>query len=569
MYLPTARFQAAGRFLLAEFIYTMRKARKAHGDKVILDDVTLNFLPGAKIGVVGPNGAGKSTVLKIMAGIEQPSNGDAFISPGYSVGILMQEPELNEEKTVLENVQEGVAEIKGKLDRFNEIAELMATDYSDALLDEMGKLQEELDHANAWDLDAQLEQAMDALGCPPGDWPVTTLSGGEKRRVALCKLLLEAPDLLLLDEPTNHLDAESVNWLEQHLAKYEGTVVAITHDRYFLDNVAQWILELDRGRAYPYEGNYSTYLETKATRLKVEGQKDAKRQKRLKEELEWVRSNAKGRQAKSKARLARYEEMAAEADKMRKLDFEEIQIPPGPRLGNVVVEVDKLNKAFGEKVLVDGLSFTLPRNGIVGVIGPNGAGKTTLFKMIQGLEAPDSGDIKVGETVKISYVDQGRANIDPKKTLWEVVSDGLDYINVGQVEMPSRAYVSAFGFKGPDQQKPAGVLSGGERNRLNLALTLKQGGNLLLLDEPTNDLDVETLSSLENALLEFPGCAVVVSHDRWFLDRVATHILAYEGESKWFWFEGNFESYEKNKIERLGADAARPHRATYKKLTRG
>ncbi|MEU3956095.1 energy-dependent translational throttle protein EttA, partial [Streptomyces achromogenes] len=503
---------------MAEFIYTMRKARKAHGDKVILDDVTLNFLPGAKIGVVGPNGAGKSTVLKIMAGLEQPSNGDAFLSPGYSVGILLQEPPLNEEKTVLENVQEGVAEIKGKLDRFNEIAELMATDYSDALLDEMGKLQEELDHANAWDLDAQLEQAMDALGCPPGDWPVVNLSGGEKRRVALCKLLLEAPDLLLLDEPTNHLDAESVNWLEQHLAKYPGTVVAITHDRYFLDNVAEWILELDRGRAYPYQGNYSTYLETKAARLKVEGQKDAKRQKRLKEELEWVRSNAKGRQAKSKARLARYEEMAAEAEKMRKLDFEEIQIPPGPRLGNVVVEVNDLHKAFGEKVLVDGLSFTLPRNGIVGVIGPNGAGKTTLFKMIQGLETPDTGDIKVGETVKISYVDQTRANIDPKKTLWEVVSDGLDYINVGQVEMPSRAYVSAFGFKGPDQQKPAGVLSGGERNRLNLALTLKQGGNLLLLDEPTNDLDVETLSSLENALLDFPGCAVVVSHDRWFLD---------------------------------------------------
>jgi ATP-binding cassette ChvD family protein len=569
VYLPTARFQAAGRFLLAEFIYTMRKARKAHGDKVILDDVTLNFLPGAKIGVVGPNGAGKSTVLKIMAGLEQPSNGDAFLSPGYSVGILLQEPPLNEEKTVLENVQEGVAEIKGKLDRFNEIAELMATDYSDALLDEMGKLQEELDHANAWDLDAQLEQAMDALGCPPGDWAVTKLSGGEKRRVALCKLLLEQPDLLLLDEPTNHLDAESVNWLEQHLAKYPGTVVAITHDRYFLDNVAEWILELDRGRAYPYEGNYSTYLETKQTRLKVEGQKDAKRAKRLKEELEWVRSNAKGRQAKSKARLARYEEMAAEAEKMRKLDFEEIQIPPGPRLGNIVVEVDKLNKAFGEKVLIEDLSFTLPRNGIVGVIGPNGAGKTTLFKMIQGLETPDSGDIKVGETVKISYVDQSRENIDPKKTLWEVVSDGLDYINVGQVEMPSRAYVSAFGFKGPDQQKPAGVLSGGERNRLNLALTLKQGGNLLLLDEPTNDLDVETLSSLENALLEFPGCAVVVSHDRWFLDRVATHILAYEGDSKWFWFEGNFESYEKNKIERLGPDAARPHRATYKKLTRG
>ncbi|MGW3039524.1 energy-dependent translational throttle protein EttA [Kitasatospora sp. NPDC001159] len=554
---------------MAEYIYTMRKVRKAHGDKVILDDVTLSFLPGAKIGVVGPNGAGKSTVLKMMAGLEQPSNGDAFLSPGFTVGMLLQEPPLDESKSVLENVQDGVKEIKGKLDRFNEIAELMATDYSDALLDEMGKLQEELDHAEAWDLDAQLEQAMDALGCPPGDWPVTKLSGGEKRRVALCKLLLEAPDLLLLDEPTNHLDAESVNWLEQHLEKYKGTVVAVTHDRYFLDNVAEWILELDRGRAYPYEGNYSTYLETKQSRLKVEGQKDAKRAKRLKEELEWVRSNAKGRQAKSKARLARYEEMAAEADKMRKLDFEEIQIPPGPRLGSVVIEVENLSKAFGEKILIDDLSFTLPRNGIVGVIGPNGAGKTTLFKMLQDLETPDSGKVKVGETVKISYVDQSRANIDPKKTLWEVVSDGLDWINVGQVEMPSRAYVSAFGFKGPDQQKPAGVLSGGERNRLNLALTLKQGGNLLLLDEPTNDLDVETLSSLENALLEFPGCAVVISHDRWFLDRVATHILAYEGESKWFWFEGNFESYEKNKIERLGADAARPHRATYKKLTRG
>ncbi|MFJ4435888.1 energy-dependent translational throttle protein EttA [Streptomyces sp. NPDC088923] len=554
---------------MAEYIYTMRKTRKAHGDKVILDDVTLSFLPGAKIGVVGPNGAGKSTVLKIMAGLEQPSNGDAFLSPGYSVGILLQEPPLDESKTVLENVQDGVAETMKKVNRFNEIAELMATDYSDALLEEMGKLQEQLDHANAWDLEAQLEQAMDALGCPPGDWPVVNLSGGEKRRVALCKLLLEAPDLLLLDEPTNHLDAESVNWLEQHLSKYEGTVVAITHDRYFLDNVAGWILELDRGRAIGYEGNYSTYLETKQTRLKVEGAKDAKRAKRLKEELEWVRSNAKGRQAKSKARLARYEEMAAEAEKTRKLDFEEIQIPPGPRLGNVVIEVDHLNKAFGEKVLIDDLSFTLPRNGIVGVIGPNGAGKTTLFKMLQGFEDPDSGNIKVGETVKVSYVDQGRSNIDPKKTLWEVVSDGLDYINVGQVEMPSRAYVSAFGFKGPDQQKPAGVLSGGERNRLNLALTLKQGGNLLLLDEPTNDLDVETLSSLENALLEFPGCAVVVSHDRWFLDRVATHILAYEGESKWFWFEGNYESYEKNKVERLGADAARPHRATYKKLTRG
>ncbi|MDT9685839.1 energy-dependent translational throttle protein EttA [Streptomyces sp. TRM76323] len=554
---------------MAEYIYTMRKTRKAHGDKVILDDVTLSFLPGAKIGVVGPNGAGKSTVLKIMAGLEQPSNGDAFLSPGYTVGILLQEPPLNEEKTVLENVQEGVAEVKGKLDRFNAIAEEMATNYTDELMEEMGRLQEELDHANAWDLDAQLEQAMDALGCPPGDWQVTNLSGGEKRRVALCKLLLEAPDLLLLDEPTNHLDAESVQWLEQHLAKYDGTVVAITHDRYFLDNVAGWILELDRGRAIGYEGNYSTYLETKQARLKVEGQKDAKRAKRLKEELEWVRSNAKGRQAKSKARLARYEEMAAEADKMRKLDFEEIQIPPGPRLGNVVVEVENLSKAFGDKVLIDDLSFTLPRNGIVGVIGPNGAGKTTLFKMIQGLEQPDSGTIRIGDTVKISYVDQSRENIDPKKTLWAVVSDELDYINVGQVEMPSRAYVSAFGFKGPDQQKPAGVLSGGERNRLNLALTLKQGGNLLLLDEPTNDLDVETLSSLENALLEFPGCAVVVSHDRWFLDRVATHILAYEGDSKWFWFEGNYESYEKNKVERLGPDAARPHRATYKKLTRG
>jgi len=554
---------------LAEFIYTMRKTRKAHGDKVILDDVTLSFLPGAKIGVVGPNGAGKSTVLKIMAGLEQPSNGDAFLSPGYRVGMLLQEPPLDETKTVLENVQDGVGETIAQLKRFNEIAEQMATDYSDALLEEMGKLQEKLDHGNAWELDSQLEQAMDALGCPSGDSPVTNLSGGERRRVALCKLLLEAPDLLLLDEPTNHLDAESVQWLEQHLAKYAGTVVAVTHDRYFLDNVAEWILELDRGRAIAYEGNYSTYLDKKASRLKVEGQKDVKRAKRLKDELEWVRSSAKGRQAKSKARLTRYEEMAAEAEKTRKLDFEEIQIPPGPRLGSIVVDIENLSKAFGDKVLIENLSFTLPRNGIVGVIGPNGAGKTTLFKMIQGLEEPDSGKIKVGESVKISYVDQGRANIDPKKTLWAVVSDELDYINVGQVEMPSRAYVSAFGFKGPDQQKPAGVLSGGERNRLNLALTLKQGGNLLLLDEPTNDLDVETLSSLENALLEFPGCAVVVSHDRWFLDRVATHILAYEGDSRWFWFEGNFDSYEKNKVERLGPDAARPHRATHKKLTRG
>ena len=548
----------------------MKKARKAHGDKVILDDVTLMFYPGAKIGVVGPNGAGKSTVLQIMAGIQQPSNGEAFLSPGYTVGILLQEPPLNETKTVLENVQEGVAETMALVARFNQISEEMANpdaDY-DKLLAEMGELQEKLDHLNAWDLDSQLEQAMDALRCPPGDADVKVLSGGEKRRVALCKLLLQKPDLLLLDEPTNHLDAESVLWLEQHLSKYEGTVVAITHDRYFLDNVAQWILELDRGRAYPYEGNYSTYLETKAARLKVEGQKDAKRAKRLKEELEWVRQNAKGRQAKSKARLARYEEMAAEAEKMRKLDFEEIQIPPGPRLGNIVVEVEKLSKGFGDRLLFDDLSFTLPRNGIVGVIGPNGAGKTTLFKMILGLEQPDSGSIKVGETVRTSYVDQSRAGIDPKKSLWEVVSDGLDFIKVGAVEMPSRAYVSAFGFKGPDQQKPAGVLSGGERNRLNLALTLKMGGNLLLLDEPTNDLDVETLGSLENALLEFPGCAVVISHDRWFLDRVATHILAYEGDSQWFWFEGNFESYEANKIERLGVEASRPHRVTYRKLTR-
>ena len=556
---------------MAEFIYTMRKARKAHGDKVILDDVTLSFLPGAKIGVVGPNGAGKSSVLRIMAGLDSPSNGDAFLSPDYTVGILEQEPKLNEDKDVLGNVEEGVAGIKGKVDRFNKISEELAdpeADY-DKLLAEMGTLQEALDHANAWDLDSQLEQAMDALRCPPPDADVSVLSGGERRRVGLCKLLLSQPDLLLLDEPTNHLDAESVTWLESHLEKYAGTVVAVTHDRYFLDNVAEWILELDRGRAYPYEGNYSTYLETKQSRLKVEGAKDIKRAKRLKDELEWVRSNAKGRQAKSKARLERYEEMAAEADKTRKLDFEEIQIPPGPRLGSVVVETDKLTKGFGDRVLIEDLSFTLPRNGIVGVIGPNGAGKTTLFKMLIDEETPDSGDIKVGETVQISYVDQSRGGIDPKKSLWEVVSDGLDYIKVGQVEMPSRAYVSAFGFKGPDQQKPAGVLSGGERNRLNLALTLKQGGNLLLLDEPTNDLDVETLSSLENALLEFPGCAVVVSHDRWFLDRVATHILAYEGESQWFWFEGNFESYEKNKIERLGPDAVRPHRATYRKLTRG
>ncbi|MEB3368016.1 energy-dependent translational throttle protein EttA [Saccharopolyspora mangrovi] len=557
---------------MAEFIYTMKNVRKTHGDKVILDNATIQFYPGAKIGVVGPNGAGKSTVLRIMAGLDQPNNGEAFLSPGYTVGIMQQEPPLNEEKTVLGNVEEGVGEIKVKLNRFNEIAEQLATDYSDELMEEMGKLQEDLDHADAWELDSQLEQAMDALRCPPPDAEVKHLSGGERRRVALCKLLLSKPDLLLLDEPTNHLDAESVLWLEQFLATYPGAVLAVTHDRYFLDNVAGWILELDRGRTYPYEGNYSTYLEKKQERLAVQGKRDAKLQKRLKDELEWVRSNAKAKQTKSRARLARYEEMATEAEKTRKLDFEEIQIPPGPRLGNTVVEVENLKKGFDE-LLIDDLSFSLPRNGIVGVIGPNGVGKTTLFKTIVGLEEPDSGTVKVGDTVKLSYVDQNRANIDPNKNVWEVVSDGLDFIQVGQVEMPSRAYVSAFGFKGPDQQKPAGVLSGGERNRLNLALTLKRGGNLILLDEPTNDLDVETLGSLENALEQFPGCAVVISHDRWFLDRVATHILAWEGDdenpAKWFWFEGNFEGYEQNKIERLGADAARPHRVTHRKLTRG
>ena len=559
---------------MAEFIYQMIKARKTVGDKVILNDVTMSFFPGAKIGMVGPNGAGKSTILKIMAGLDQPSNGEARLTAGYTVGILMQEPPLNEEKTVLGNVEEGVGEIKSKLDRFNEISALMAEPDADfdALMEEMGQLQEAIDAANAWDLDSQLEQAMEALRCPPADMPVTHLSGGERRRVALCKLLLQKPDLLLLDEPTNHLDAESVLWLEQHLQSYEGAVIAITHDRYFLDHVAEWIAEVDRGNLYPYEGNYSTYLEKKRSRLEVQGKKDAKLAKRLSEELDWVRSNAKGRQAKSKARLARYEEMAAEAEKTRKLDFEEIQIPPGPRLGNVVIEAENLQKGFDGRSLINGLSFSLPRNGIVGVIGPNGVGKSTLFKTIVGLEPLDGGELKVGETVKISYVDQNRANIDPEKSLWEVVSDGLDYIQVGNVEMPSRAYVSAFGFKGPDQQKKAGVLSGGERNRLNLALTLKQGGNLLLLDEPTNDLDVETLASLENALLEFPGCAVVVSHDRWFLDRVATHILAWEGTDEnpdqWYWFEGNFESYEKNKVERLGPEAAKPHRVVHRKLTR-
>ncbi|MDR7301045.1 energy-dependent translational throttle protein EttA [Haloactinomyces albus] len=558
---------------MAEFIYTMKKVRKAHGDKVILDDATIQFYPGAKIGVVGPNGAGKSTVLSIMAGLDHEDNGEAFLSPGYTVGILQQEPPLNEEKTVLGNVEEGVGEIKEQLDRFNQIAEQLATDYSDELMEEMGRLQETLDHAEAWELDSQLEQAMDALRCPPREAEVRYLSGGERRRVALCKLLLSKPDLLLLDEPTNHLDAESVLWLEQFLAGYHGAVLAVTHDRYFLDNVAGWILELDRGRTYPYEGNYSTYLEKKQERLEVQGKRDAKLQKRVKEELEWVRSNAKARQSKSRSRLERYEEMAAEAEKTRKLDFEEIQIPPGPRLGNLVVEANELSKGYEDQVLIDRLSFTLPRNGIVGVIGPNGVGKTTLFKTIVGLEEPDSGEVRVGDTVKLSYVDQARSGIDPNKNVWEVVSDGLDHIQVGQVEMPSRAYVSAFGFKGADQQKPAGVLSGGERNRLNLAMTLKQGGNTILLDEPTNDLDVETLGSLENALQQFPGCAVVISHDRWFLDRVATHILAWEGDdenpAKWFWFEGNFEGYEKNKIERMGQEAARPHRVTHRKLTRG
>ncbi len=559
---------------MAEFIYQMIKARKAHGDKVILDDVTLAFLPGAKIGVVGPNGAGKSTVLKIMAGLETASNGEARLAEGYTVGILLQEPPLDESKSVLGNVEEAVAELKGKIDRFNEISAALAdpaADY-DSLLAEMGTLQEQIDAADGWNLENQLEQAMDALRCPPSDTPVNVLSGGERRRVALCKLLLQKPDLLLLDEPTNHLDAESVLWLEQHLAKYPGAVLAVTHDRYFLDNVAGWILELDRGRAYPYEGNYSTYLEKKAERLEVQGKKDAKLQKRLKDELEWVRSSPKAKQTKSKARLARYEEMAAEADKTRKLDFEEIQIPPGPRLGDVVIEAKKISKGFEGRALFTDLSFSLPRNGIVGIIGPNGVGKSTLFKCITGLEKLDGGDLKIGETVKISYVDQNRAGIDPQKTLWEVVSDGLDHIQVGQVEMPSRAYVAAFGFKGGDQQKKAGVLSGGERNRLNLALTLKQGGNLLLLDEPTNDLDVETLASLENALLEFPGCAVVITHDRWFLDRVATHILAYEGDDetpdRWYWFEGNFQAYEENKVERLGPEAAKPHRSAYRRLTR-
>jgi ATP-binding cassette ChvD family protein len=558
---------------MAEFIYQMYKARKAHGDKVILDDVTLSFYPGAKIGVVGPNGMGKSTLLKIMAGLEEVSNGDARLTPGYTVGILQQEPPLDDDKTVLENIEMAFGEVKAKIDRFNEIGGLMAEPDADfdALMEEMGKLQDAIDAANGWDLDSQLSQAMDALQCPDPDMPVNVLSGGERRRVALCRLLLEAPDLLLLDEPTNHLDAESVLWLEQFLHKYPGAVLAVTHDRYFLDNVAEWICEVDRGSLYPYKGNYSTYLETKAARVAGQKQRDEKLAKRLASELEWVRSSPKARQAKSRARLERYDQMAAEAAQSKKLDFTEIQIPAGPRLGAEVLKVENLHKQFGERVLIEDLSFDLPRNGIVGVIGPNGVGKSTLFKMIMGIEQPTSGSLTLGETVKVSYVDQGRTGIDANKNVWEVVSDGLDYMMVCETEVPSRAYVASFGFKGSDQQKPAGVLSGGERNRLNLALTLKQGGNLLLLDEPTNDLDVETLSSLEEALLRFPGCAVVTSHDRMFLDRVATHILAWEGTDdnpgNWFWYEGNFESYQKNRVERLGEEAAKPHRL-HRKLTR-
>ncbi len=559
---------------MPEFVFTMHDVRKKLGEKLVLDNVTLSFYDGAKIGVVGPNGAGKSTMLKIMAGMEQPNNGDAMLGKGKTVGILLQEPPLTEGKTVLENVEEAVGETKAMVTRFNEVSEAMADPDADfdTLLAEMGDLQTELDVRNAWDIDSQLEQAMDALRCPPPDQIVDVLSGGERRRVALCKLLLQQPDLLLLDEPTNHLDAESVNWLESHLKAYPGAVLAVTHDRYFLDNVAQWICEIDRGRLHPYEGNYSTYLQSKQARLQVEGKKDAKRAKILEKELDWVRSSPKARQAKNRARLGRYEEMASEAERNRKLDFEEINIPAGPRLGTNVLDARNVTKGFDDRVLIDGLSFTLPRSGIVGIIGPNGVGKSTLFKMIVGEEEPDAGELKLGETVKLSYVDQARGGLDPKKNVWELVSDGLDFIKVANYEVPSRAYVASFGFKGPDQQKPSGVLSGGERNRLNLALTLKMGGNLLLLDEPTNDLDVETLQSLEDALLDFPGCAVVISHDRWFLDRVATHILAWEGDSedqaKWHWFEGNFNDYEANKIDRLGAEAARPHRATHRRLTR-
>ena len=559
---------------MPEFVFTMHNVRKKLGEKLVLDNVTMSFFEGAKIGVVGPNGAGKSTMLKLMAGLLQPDNGDVFLKKDATVGILLQEPPLTEGKTVMENIEEAVADTKAMVDRFNEIGMEMADPDADfdALMEEMGNLQAELDHRQAWDLESQLEQAMDALQCPPGETIVDVLSGGERRRVALCKLLLQQPDLLLLDEPTNHLDAESVNWLEGHLKTYPGAVLAVTHDRYFLDNVAQWICEIDRGRLHPYEGNYSTYLETKRQRLQIEGKRDAKRAKILEKELEWVRANPKARQAKNKARLARYEELAAEAERNRQVDLAEINIPPGPRLGSDVLEAKKLGKGFGDRLLIDKLSFNLPRAGIVGIIGPNGVGKTTLFKMIVGEEQPDAGSLEVGKTVQISYVDQSRGGIDSSKNVWEVVSDGLDHIKVGSFEMPSRAYVASFGFKGPDQQKLAGVLSGGERNRLNLALTLKMGGNLLLLDEPTNDLDVETLQSLEDALLEFPGCAVVISHDRWFLDRVATHILAWEGsdanEANWFWFEGNFADYEDNKISRLGAEAARPHASKHRRLTR-
>jgi ATP-binding cassette ChvD family protein len=559
---------------MPEFIYTMHNVRKALGDKVVLDNVTLSFYPGAKIGVVGPNGTGKSTLLKVMAGLEKPNNGDAMLAKDATVGILLQEPPLTEGKTVLENVEEGVADIKVLQARMDELGMAMGEPDADfdTLMAEMGEVQTELDARNAWDIDSQLEQAMDALRCPPADAIVDVLSGGERRRVALCKLLLQQPDLLLLDEPTNHLDAESVQWLETHLKSYPGAVLAVTHDRYFLDNVAQWILELDRGRTHPYEGNYSTYLDTKKARLQIEGRRDAKRAKILERELEWARSNPKARQAKNRARLARYEELRAEAERSRKLDFEEINIPPGPRLGTNVLDVKELVKGYGDRLLFDGLSFSLPRAGIIGVVGPNGVGKSTLFRMIVGEEEPDAGQLILGDTVRISYVDQSRSGLDPRKNVWELVSDGLDHIKVANFEMPSRAYVASFGFKGPDQQKPAGVLSGGERNRLNLALTLKMGGNLLLLDEPTNDLDVETLQSLEDALLEFPGCAVVISHDRWFLDRIATHILAWEGddedEAKWFWYEGNFADYEANKIERLGLEAARPHRVTHRRLTR-
>jgi ATP-binding cassette ChvD family protein len=559
---------------MPEFIYSMHNVRKKLGDKVVLDNVTLSFYPSAKIGVVGPNGTGKSTLLKVMAGLEIPSNGDATLAKDATVGILLQEPPLTEGKTVLENVEEGVADIKALQVRMDELGVAMGEPDADfdTLMAEMGEVQTELDLRNAWDIDSQLEQAMDALRCPPPDAMVDVLSGGERRRVALCKLLLQQPDLLLLDEPTNHLDAESVQWLETHLKAYPGAVLAVTHDRYFLDNVAQWILELDRGRTHPYEGNYSTYLDTKKARLQIEGRRDAKRAKILERELEWARSNPKARQAKNRARLARYEELRAEAERTRKLDFEEINIPAGPRLGSNVLDVRKLVKGYEDKPLFDGLSFSLPRAGIVGVVGPNGVGKSTLFRMIVGEEQPDSGELVLGDTVRISYVDQARSGLDPRKNVWELVSDGLDHIKVANFEMPSRAYVASFGFKGPDQQKPAGVLSGGERNRLNLALTLKMGGNLLLLDEPTNDLDVETLQSLEDALLEFPGCAVVISHDRWFLDRIATHILAWEGdeddEAKWFWYEGNFADYEANKIARLGLEAARPHRVTHRRLTR-